>query len=48
MEKYGNYLGVLKWSLQQNDGTKPSEVKPMSKEVGLCKCVELSVGSGIL
>lgn len=33
MEQYGNYLGILKWSLAQNDGTKPSEVKPLSEEV---------------
>lgn len=33
MDKYANYLGILKWSLAQNDGTKPSNVKPMSEEV---------------
>ena len=34
MEAYGNYLGVLKWSLAQGDGKEvdPSTVKPMSKE----------------
>ncbi len=30
---YGNWLGVLKWSLAQSDGTRPSEVKPMEEEV---------------
>ena len=34
MDSYGGYLGILKWSLAQSDGTKPSEVKPMSEEVG--------------
>lgn len=35
MDSYGGYLGILKWSLAQSDGTKPSEVKPMSAEVRL-------------
>ena len=39
MDKYANYLGILKWSLVQNDGTKPSDVKPMSEEVGCCWCL---------
>lgn len=34
MDQYGNYLGILKWSLAQTDGTKPSNVKPLSPEVG--------------
>jgi len=29
---YGNWLGLLRWSLKQSDGTVPSEVKPMSEE----------------
>ena len=33
MARYGNYLRILKWPLAQNDGTKPSEVKPLSEEV---------------
>ena len=34
MESYGNYLGVLKWSLAQSDGTtEAKDLKPMSKEV---------------
>lgn len=32
-DKYGNWLGVLKWSLvQQDDGTRPSSFQPMSEE----------------
>lgn len=31
-EKYGGWLGILKWSLQQNDGTRPSEFAPMPEE----------------
>lgn len=27
---YGGWLGILKWSLAQTDGTRPSEVKAMS------------------
>jgi hypothetical protein len=30
--KYGNWLGILKWSLAQNDGTSTSTAKPMSEE----------------
>lgn len=33
MENYGGYLGILKWSLAQQDGTKPSEVRELSEEV---------------
>ncbi len=32
-DKYGNWLGILKWSLAQNDGTHESSMKPMSEEV---------------
>lgn len=39
MDSYGGYLGILKWSLAQSDGTKPSEVKPMSEEVGESECL---------
>lgn len=48
MDSYGGYLGILKWSLAQSDGTKPSEVKPMSAEVRLvvffsnCRIVSFS------
>lgn len=37
MENYGGYLGILKWSLAQQDGTKPSEVQPLSEEVKMCQ-----------
>ncbi|RYG52729.1 hypothetical protein EON67_00530, partial [archaeon] len=30
--KYANWLGVLRWSLAYNDGTRPSEWKPMSED----------------
>jgi hypothetical protein len=33
MAQYGNWLGILKWSLAQNDGTHPSEFRPMAEEV---------------
>jgi len=32
MSQYGNWLGLLKWSLAQSDGTSPSEAQPMSEE----------------
>ena len=33
MDKYGNYLGILKWTLAQTDGGAPTtEAKPMSAE----------------
>lgn len=33
MAQYGNWLGVLKWSLAQTDGTGDSEFHAMSEEV---------------
>lgn len=33
MEHHPGYLGILKWSLGQMDGTRPSEFRPMSEEV---------------
>lgn len=30
---YPGYLGILKWSLSQSDGTRPSEFQPMAEEV---------------
>lgn len=33
MESYPGYLGILKWSLEQNDGTSASEFRPMPEEV---------------
>jgi len=37
MAQYGNWLGILKWSLQQSDGTSASNVAPMSEEVRMAK-----------
>lgn len=31
MESYPGYLGLLKWSLAQSDGTSPSTAAPMSE-----------------
>jgi len=32
---YGNWLGILKWSLGQQDNTTPSEFREMSEEVSI-------------
>lgn len=32
---YGNWLGILKWSLAQQDNTAPSDFRPMSEEVSI-------------
>lgn len=33
-QNYGGWLGILKWSLAQSDGTEPSDFGEMSAEVG--------------
>ncbi|KAK8813364.1 hypothetical protein WA158_002956 [Blastocystis sp. Blastoise] len=32
MEKYNGYLGLLKWSLAQSDGTSPTSIEPMTED----------------